>query len=72
MFCLNLPVKIPYAVVVSVLSGVSGCGCPISINVCHIEITSCAFINNPATSASAANANANANAIVHSTIFASI
>ena len=55
-FCLNFPVKMPCAVVLSVLSGVGGCGWPILINVCQIGTALFALIDKPASSASAAEA----------------
>ena len=56
LFCLNIPVRIPHAVLLSVLIGVAGCLCPNSSHVTHSGTSSFAFIYNAATSASAADA----------------
>ena len=56
LFCLNLLVSIPQAVLLSVHIGVAGCFCPNSSHVICSGISSCAFIYNAATSASAADA----------------
>jgi hypothetical protein len=49
-----LLVRSAWAVEFSVWMGVHGCGCPISLNVHHIETTVLAWINNAPTLASAA------------------
>ena len=53
-FCFIESVAIPTAVVLSVCSGVGGCGCPISIRVWRMGIPIFAFIYNETYSASAA------------------
>ena len=54
--CLKMPLIMPLAVLLSVQSGVGGCGCPNSVSVILSGSASFAFMNNAAISASAADA----------------
>ena len=54
LFYWNVPLIMPLAVLLSVLIGVAGCGCPNSLHVIRRGSISRAFINSVPTSDSAA------------------
>ena len=54
IFCFSVPFMIPFAAVLSVATGVGGCGWPISARAVRMSVAFCKFSESPPNSASVA------------------